>query len=198
MFSETEIAIILQDKSIDKVVEQLKKNFTEKEAPYLTLSNHDFFALILLSPEVGLKLADNSISLSEELSLQKKARKYSKGGFFLSKDPVVGSLKFLIKNFKSWEDEFYEAIQKCFLILVKPTNHQIINDTNISFENKVMQSPYLLIRFISSLFLDNIEDILNPGMLKKVEYDKLIEIGDKTSLNNYLIFKEFTSKYHLK
>jgi hypothetical protein len=198
MFNETEITILLKNKPVEKVVQQLKKDFISKEAPYLALSDHDFFALILLSPEVGIKNADNRISLAEELSLQRKARKYSKGGFFLSKDPVVDALKFLIKKFNVWENEFYSVINQCFHTLLKPDTIALINDAEISFEHKVMHSPYLLIRFISSLFLEKIEDIWNPGTIKKIEYDKIIEIGDKIGLNNYLIFKEFTSKYHLK
>ncbi|MBK6266404.1 hypothetical protein JKA74_15270 [Marivirga sp. S37H4] len=198
MFSEAEIAIIIKDEEIDKIVDQLKQDFITNEAPYMEISNHDFLSLILLSTDVGKKMANKHVSFSEEMSLQKKARKYSKGGFFLSSDPVVDGLKFLLKNFDAWEDKFYAAINKCSKVLFRSDDLQLINDKSIDFETKVMYSPYLLIRFISSLFLERDEDILNPGTIKKVEFDKLTEIGSKIGLSDYLIFNEFMAKYELK
>lgn len=198
MFSEAEIAILISNKEIDAVVDQLKKDFIQKEAPYLKMENHDFLAVILLSPEVGKKMANQSISFGEEMSLQKKARQYSKGGFFLSKDPVVDGLKYLIKSFVNWEDKFYESINQCLAILLKSEELHLINDKTLSFESRVMRSPYLLVRFISSLFLENDKEILNPGKIKKEELDKIYEIGEKIGLSKHLIFKEFLSKYELK
>lgn len=198
MFSEAEIAILISNKEVDAIVDQLKKDFIQKEAPYLKLENHDFLAVILLSPEVGKKMANQNISFGEEMSLQKKARQYSKGGFFLSKDPVVDGLKFLIKSFAGWEDKFYEAINQCLAILLKAEELNIINDDSISFESRVMRSPYLLVKFISSLFLENDDEILNPGKIKKDEFDKINDIGEKIGLAKHLIFKEFLAKYELK
>ncbi|GAA5036999.1 hypothetical protein GCM10011506_32850 [Marivirga lumbricoides] len=198
MFSEEEIAIIISNKQIDEVVAQLKKEFIESEARYLKIKNHDFLAIILLSPEVGKKMANQNISLGEEMSLQKKARKYSKGGFFLSKDPVVDGLKYLIKSFPKWEDKFYTAINKCLDILIQTEELQLINDNSISFESRLMRSPYFLVRFISSLFLESDEEILQTRKIKKDELEKLNEIGEKVGLGKHLIFKEFMAKYELK
>ena len=45
-------------------------------------------------------------------------RKLSKGGYFLKKDPVVYSMKYLIKNYTIWEDKFFNlinmAMHECF------------------------------------------------------------------------------------
>ena len=49
----------------------------------MDLSEHDFLSLILMTPTVGIALANGSISLFEELALNKMARKMSKGGYFL-------------------------------------------------------------------------------------------------------------------
>ena len=117
MFTEAEIAVIIENQEIEKVVESLKTHFIQKEAPYFEISNHDFLSLILLSPVVGKAMANNNISFREEMSLQKKARKLSKGGFFLSKDPVADAMKYLIKKFDQWEDEFYSSIKSVFYIL---------------------------------------------------------------------------------
>ncbi|WKV11489.1 hypothetical protein [Marivirga harenae] len=198
MFTEAEIAVIIDNQEIDKIVESLRKDFLEKTAPYFEISNHDFLSLILLSPVVGKAMANNNISFKEEMSLQKKARKLSKGGFFLSKDPVADCMKFLIKNFKDWEDQFYLSINKIFHVLFEKETLSKANNTAVSYSIRVMEAPYILIRFISSLFLEREEDILNPGRLRKIEWEKIKSIGEKTGLSELNLFNEFMESFEVK
>jgi hypothetical protein len=198
MFTEAEIAVIIKNQEIEKITDDLRKHFLEKTAPYFEISNHDFLSLILLSPVVGKAMANNNISFKEEMSLQKKARKLSKGGFFLSKDPVADCMKFLIKNFNEWEDEFYKAIKKIFNVLFDEETLAKANDTTVAYTIRVMDSPYILIRFISSLFLEREEDILNPGKLRKIEWEKINLIGERTGLSEYNLFKEFIGSFEVK
>lgn len=198
MFTEAEIAVIIDNQEIDKIVDSLRKDFLEKTAPYFEISNHDFLSLILLSPVVGKAMANNNISFKEEMSLQKKARKLSKGGFFLSKDPVADCMKFLIKHFKDWEDKFYESIKRIFHVLFEENTLKKANDTDVPYKIRVMDAPYILIRFISSLFLEREEDILNPGRLRKIEWEKIKTIGDKTGLSEISLFNEFIGSFEVK
>lgn len=198
MFTEAEIAVIIDNQEIDKIVDSLRKDFLEKTAPYFEINNHDFLSLILLSPVVGKAMANNNISFKEEMSLQKKARKLSKGGFFLSKDPVADCMKFLIKNFNDWEDQFYESIKKIFHVLFEETTLQKANNKATPYNIRVMEAPYILIRFISSLFLEREEDILNPGRLRKIEWEKIKSIGDKTGLSDLSLFNEFIESFEVK
>ena len=198
MFTEAEIAVIIENQEIEKITDQLRKDFLEKTAPYFEISNHDFLSLILLSPVVGKAMANNNISFKEEMSLQKKARKLSKGGFFLSKDPVADCMKFLIKKFDQWEDEFYIAINKIFNILFEKETIDRANDTTIAYQIRVMQAPYILVRFISSMFLEREEDILNPGKIREMEWQKIKSIGDKTGLSNLNLFNEFIKAFEVK
>lgn len=198
MFTEAEIAVIIDNKEIDKVVDTLRKDFLEKTAPYFEINNHDFLSLILLSPVVGKAMANNNISFKEEMSLQKKARKLSKGGFFLSKDPVADCMKFFIKNFNDWEDEFYKVIKKIFYILFEKETLNKANNTDIPYNIRVMEAPYILIRFISSLFLEREEDILNPGRLRKLEWEKIKSIGDMIGLTELNLFNEFMESFEVK
>jgi hypothetical protein len=132
------------------------------------------------------------------MSLQKKARKLSKGGFFISKDPVADGMKYLIKSFKDWEEKFYKAIFDIFHILFSDETIKRANNPDYHYEDRIMNAPYLLIRFLSSLFLERDEDILNPGKIRKVEFDKISEIGKKIGFAELLIFTEFLDKYELK
>ncbi|ADR20506.1 hypothetical protein MATR_18730 [Marivirga tractuosa] len=198
MFTEAEIAVIIENQEIEKITEELRTNFLEKTAPYFEISNHDFLSLILLSPVVGKAMANNNISFKEEMSLQKKARKLSKGGFFLSKDPVADCMKFLIKKFDEWEHEFYASIKKIFHILFEKETIDRANDTSFSYEIRVMRAPYILVRFISSLFLEREEDILNPGRLRKIEWEKIKFIGEKTGLSELVLFNEFMDAFEVK
>ncbi len=96
MFTEYEVELMIEDPKIQEATFELKKDFIKTEAPYLEISDQDFFSLVMLSPTVGIALANGSVSLFEELALNKKARKLSKGGYFLKKDPVVYAMKYLI------------------------------------------------------------------------------------------------------
>lgn len=198
MFTEAEIAVIIENQEIENITEELRKDFLEKTAPYFEISNHDFLSLILLSPVVGKAMANNNISFKEEMSLQKKARKLSKGGFFLSKDPVADCMKFLIKKFDEWEDKFYGTINKIFHILFEQETLDKANNTTIPYQIRVMEAPYILVRFISSMFLEREEDILNPGRLRKIEWEKIKSIGDKIGLSELNLFNEFMDAFEVK
>jgi hypothetical protein len=198
MFSEAEIAVINENEEVQKIVESLKTDFLEKEAKYFEISAHDFLSLIFLSTAVGKAMANDHISFAEEMSLQKKARKLSKGGFFISKDPVADGMKYLIKSFNNWEEKFYKAIFDIFHILFSDETIKRANNPDYHYEDRIMNAPYLLIRFLSSLFLERDEDILNPGKIRKVEFDKISEIGKKIGFAELLIFTEFLDKYELK
>lgn len=81
MFTEYEIASMIEIPDIHEATMALKKDFIRNEAPYLEISDHDFFSLVMMAPTVGIALANGSVSLFEELALNKKARKLSKGGY---------------------------------------------------------------------------------------------------------------------
>ena len=198
MFSESEIAVIIENDSVQKTIDKIKTSFLEKEAKYLDISDHDFLSLIFMSTAIGKAMANDNISFGEEMSLQKKARKLSKGGFFLSKDPVADGMKFLIKGFKEWEQEFYQAINDIFHSLFDEQTIKEINDENLSYENRIMRAPYLMVRFISSLFLERDEDILNPGKIKKIEFEKIEAIGKKLGFDKLKVFREFLDRYEIK
>jgi hypothetical protein len=198
MFSESEIALINESKEVQEIVEKLKKSFLEQEAKYFEISSHDFLSLIMMSPAVGKAMANNNISFGEEMSLQKKARKLSKGGFFLSKDPVADGMKYLIKNFANWEQKFYQAIYAIFDVIFTKEEILIANNEALSYEQRVMKAPYLMVRFLSSLFLEREEDILSPGKIRRIEFDKISAIGEKIGFDKLSLFQEFLQRYEIK
>lgn len=93
-------------------------------------------------------------------------------------------MKFLIKKFDQWEDEFYNAINKIFHVLFDKETLDKANDTTVSYQIRVMGAPYILVRFISSMFLEREEDILNPGRIRKIEWGKIKSIGEKLVLQS--------------
>jgi len=105
MFTENEVSALINDEDILAKTVELKKQFITKEAQFLEINDHDFLSLVILAPSVGVALANGSVSLFEEISLNKKARKLSKGGYFMKKDPVVVAMGYLIKNYNDWIEE---------------------------------------------------------------------------------------------
>lgn len=198
MFSENEIATMIEIPEILDATTKAKEDFIKNEANFLEISEHDFLSLIMMTPTVGMALANGSISLFEELALNKMARKMSKGGFFLKVDPVAHGMKFLIKNFDAWEMKFYDVIKVCMIntfALEDLKNERIKDD---SFARTVMRVPYIFVRFLSSSFLHDDSDIVEQRSISQVEFDKIKDIGKKLGLDEYPIFKAFVNTFEVK
>lgn len=203
MFTEYEIAIMAENPEIANELQALKLEFIKKEAPYLEISDHDFLSLLVMTPTVGMALANDSVSLFEEMALNKKARKMSKGGFFLKKDPVVDAMKYLISKYNDWETPFYSLINKlifnfCDRKSVEGTFDDTAEIQDWQYKRAVFETPYILIRFISSFFLEQDEHIINERPIEKKEFNRLIEIGQKLDLNDLPIFKMFCKTFKVR
>ncbi|MFK7952510.1 MAG: hypothetical protein AB8B73_06660 [Ekhidna sp.] len=202
MFTEYEIDSMLEYPEVMEATLALKKEFLKVEAPYLEVNDEDFFSLIVMTPTIGIALADGNISFFEEMALNKKARKLSKGGYFLKKDPVIYAMKFLVKNYFEWDDKFLNVLKvamnsACGLdkIAQKQTNHTGKVDYE-AYKKEVLNSPYLLIRFIASFFLENDEDIINQDhKIGKKEYDRMLLIGKKLGLDKAPVFDMFCKTF---
>ncbi|UXP31581.1 hypothetical protein N6H18_14610 [Reichenbachiella agarivorans] len=196
MFTEYEIETLIEIEEIAQATTALKKEFLKKEAPYLEISDQDFFSLIMMVPTVGIALANSDISFFEEMSLNRKARKLSKGGYFWGKDPVVFSLKFVIKNYALWEDKFLAVIRTCmersFDIHAMEGSYDPRATITISqYRKQVLQMPYIFIRFLSSFFLEEDDSIFSTRKMDQVDYKRLLSIGEKLGLTTIPFFHYF-------
>ena len=202
MFTEYEVDVMIQDPEIQKATFELKKDFIKTEAPYLEITDVDFFSLVMMAPTVGIALANGSVSLFEELALNKKARKLSKGGYFLKKDPVVYSMKYLIKNYSIWEDKFFGVIKLAmahsFDFEGMKTGNGGDDFDDSRYKRAVMTTPYIFIRFLASFFLSEDEDIISSRSIVLKDYEKLIDIGHKLDLDNIPVYKMFTKTFDVK
>ncbi len=202
MFTEHEIKTIVEIKEVHEATKVLKKEFCQKEAPYLEISDHDFFSLIMMAPTVGIALADGKLTLFEELALNKKARKLSLGAYFMKKDPVVYAMKFLMNKYDEWSDKFYDvlslAMHKSFDMSAMEVQ-EFDESMEVSYEEykfAILNSPYILIRFISSFFLESDEDIIrNRHHIGKNEYVRLILIGEKLGLKKLRVYQMFVKTF---
>jgi hypothetical protein len=204
MFTENEIASLILDPDIKATTEKLKKEFIEEEAPFLEISTHDFLSLVLMTPSVGIALANNSVSLLEEMALNKKARKYSKGGYFLKQDPVVNAMGFLIKHYDIWSEIFYGHIKELIEVILDKdelmkSNIAAPETTDEEYCVELLKAPFILVRFISS-FLSNSEeeDLATERRMSKVEHDRILEILEKVDLIHIPLVKRHLTKLIVK
>lgn len=201
MFTEYEIDTMMEIPAIQEATFELKKDFIKKEAPYLEISDHDFFSLAMMAPTVGMAMADDNISLFEELALNKKARKLSKGGYFMKKDPVVYAMKFLIKKFDDYSDKFFNVLSIAMheSFDMESIEKQDFDDHEVTYEEykqEVLNSPYILIRFIVSFFLENDEEIISRKRhIGKSEYEQMLKIGEKIGLVRLPVFQMFCKTF---
>lgn len=196
MFTEYEIETMTENETILKAVSELKIDFLKNEAPYLEISEHDFLSLVMMAPTVGIALANGSVSLWEELALNKKARKLSKGGYFMKKDPVVYGLKFFIKKYNDWEDKFFALIKLIMNELVDMPSLRTTFDKSeaVSYQKyklEVLNMPYIFIRFLSSFFTEDDEDVISVRTMVKVDFERMKEIGLKLDLGDIPAFHMF-------
>ena len=203
MFTEYEIETLLENEVVKKATFELKKEFIKNEAPYLEITDQDFFSLLVMTPTVGVALANGSVSLWEEMALNKKARKLSKGGYFMKKDPVVFALKYLIKQYNNWEDEFLKIIRLTMeqTFDIKSLEEDYDSNSTVSeseYRKAVLKSPYIFIRFLSSFFLDEDENIISPRNISKVDFGRVQSIGNKLGLNKIPLFHYFCSTFNVK
>jgi len=202
MFTEYEIESMIEYPEVKEATKALKKDFLKTEAPYLEVSDEDFFSLIIMTPTIGIAMADGTITLFEEMALNKKARKLSKGGYFMKKDPVVYAMKFLIKNYYNWSDKFFDVLKETIRVTCKLEN---VSDQPLEmtgqidyheYRKEVLLSPYLLIRFIASFFLENDEDIINQNhKVGKEEFQRMLLIGEKLELDRIPVFQMFCKTF---
>jgi len=204
MFTEYEIDTMMEIRDVQQATFELKKYFIKSEAPYLELSDHDFFSLIMMAPTIGIAKADGKVTLFEELALNKKARKLSKGGYFMKKDPVVYGMKFMIDKYEDWEDNFCEVLNKAMhetfdMKALETTDPPMQEVSYEDFKQQVLKSPYILIRFISSFFLEHDEDIINKKKtMGQSEYRAMVKIGEKLGLNKLKVFQMFCKTFDVK
>ena len=186
-------------------VKPLKKEFLIEEAQFLEISDHDFLSLVILTPAVGIALANGSVSLFEELALNKRARQLSKGGYFMKKDPVVVAMGFFIKHYDKWEEKFIAFLRDLMdqILDLRSVVHQEVSDeeiTPVSFRKEVLKVPYGFVRFLSSFFCSEDVDIINAEnrSINKVEFDKILDLGKKLELDKIPIFRHFCATYTVK
>ncbi|MGL1885197.1 MAG: hypothetical protein OCD76_01685 [Reichenbachiella sp.] len=203
MFTEFEIETLIEIEVVQKATFELRKEFIKKEAPYLELSDQDFFSLIMMSPTIGVALADDNVSFFEEMAMNKKARKLSKGGFFFQKDPVVFAMKYLLKNYNNWEDKFLHvirvAMESSFDVKGMEEDYdREMKVTTTDYRNEILHSPYIFIRFLSSFFVDDDEDIFSVRTMDKVDFERMLSIGKKLGFDKIPLFHHFSSTIEVK
>lgn len=204
MFTENEVSALLKYPGIQDKIAKLKLEFIKEEAEYLEIETHDFLSLILLTPSVGIALSNGSVSLFEEMALNKKARKLSKGGYWMKKDPVVFAMEHLIKGYDKWSPIFYEGIKNLMDNTVD-LDSQIDKNFNIEESKEseqclqVLKSPFIVVRFLTSFFMnDEEEDILSERKISKVEYDRVDDIAGQLGIKELPIYQIYHSKLIVK
>lgn len=200
MLTENDISLLVNIPEVSAVVDDLRVQF-QKTSALEEISEHDFLSSMLMAPPIGMALANGTVSLLEELSLNKKARSFSKGGFFLKQDPVVQVVKYLMQQFDFWEDQFYEELRKIMAVVLVPSILPKMPEEEGAHGIflTMMNTSYFHIKLLETFFLPEGEDIINcPRQVGLKEYQKLISIGEKLQLNKVPMFCKFLETFEVK
>ncbi|PWJ44820.1 hypothetical protein [Sediminitomix flava] len=202
MITGSELVNLVRNDEVFEATMELKKDFM-KASSFMHLGDDDFIALIMLAPSVGVALANGSVSLFEELSLNKKMRKLSRKSFFQKHDPLTPALQFLVRRFNVWENRFYEVLKLTMHSSLKKNDvilDSLKNPASLTgdFTIDILNAPYIFVKFLSFLFLDEEDDLLNQRTINKVEHEKIIAIGNYLELDNIPLFQEFCETFIIK
>jgi hypothetical protein len=201
MFTEYEVELMIENDRVLSATRELKKTFCKEVAPYLQISDQDFLSLLFLTPSVGIALANDDVSLKEELALNKKARKLSKGRYFFKKDPVVVAMQFMIKHYKAWEDRFFTVLKDVMkeFFDAEQMDQPDMPDNEKTYRMMVLNSPYILVRFMAAFFLDEDDHAFSVINIRKTEFEALQRIGESLGFGDLVIFKGFCRfTFHVK
>lgn len=203
MFTEDQVEALLQFEGIEEKVARLKLDFKEKEAQLMDISNADFLGLAILTPSIELARASGSISLMEEMALNQKARKLSKGGHFLQTDPVVYAMKFLINNFENWRDVFYVFLAELLAETAKLDELEVMEGhservNDFEFEKNLFHAPYIFVQYLCTFFVNDVSQATIAKKVSQMEYEKILEMGRKLKIDHYLIFKGFCQTFTVR
>lgn len=203
MFSENEIVIFLEKAEVKKLVNEARKEFILHEARCMEISNHDFLSLIFMTPSLGIALANGNVSLMEELTLNRMARRMSKGDYFLKQDPVVHAMSFFIRHYNNWEERFLKIIKLVLdehldfeqVKLLEPAGYK---DPVKRLTGVLLHVPFIMVNFLTSFLLHEETNISTRRCIFKLEYKKIVSLGDQLELSDLPVFKTFLETFTLK
>ncbi|MBD0404626.1 hypothetical protein [Flammeovirga sp. EKP202] len=200
MITGSELITLVRDADFFNEMQALKKDFLKVDPAFMDLSDDDFISIILITPSIGIALANGSVSHYEEITLRRKARKLSRRSFFQKNDPLAPALKYLSYNFSEWENRFYK--------LIKITMHSSLKENNVVLETlknpssltgdlkrDILNAPFIFVKFISFLFMEEDDDLLNERAITEVELEKIKEIGTALEIDNVPIFNAFCESF---
>lgn len=194
MLTENELVALADAPQVKELITSLRLSFNDLEEDFVNIIEEDFTALVLLTPAVGIALANREISFFEELMLNKKARQLSRNSYFISKDPVVHAMKYLVVHFVDWENQFYEVIRLMIDELLTKNNtnkDDLMKQYQLGNEELILANPPLFVKLIQFLFVEVEEDFFAIRKVSAYEYKKIMEISKKLKINDLPIFQRF-------
>ena len=202
MLSENEVEQLISIPEVNEIVRQVYQEMAKEESAIQGIGIHDFFSGMLVSPSIAMARVDGTTSLIEELTINKKARRISKGGFFLTQDPVVKLVGIMQNQWDIWEYRLLDGLSKVVAFVTPELGENSSSNKRMeegnSFFLDILRSSYLLVRLIETFFLPEGEVITNTRKISKNEFQKMIDIGAQLKLDNVYTFQSFIKTFEVK
>ncbi|WP_027001597.1 hypothetical protein [Hugenholtzia roseola] len=198
MLTYNELATLLEDAQLEAELEALKAA-ASKDLPLLQdLGQLEFAVLVLLTPAVGIALAQGNISLFEELSLQRKIKRLLHNQV----EEMYKVLKSSLPFFAQYQDDYYGFIGKLTFstfhknpLFLEGLQKQALTH---SLALNLLHAPWILVKLLSFLFLEEDEQLSAPPTFSAAEFEKIIEIGRKTGISKLPLFEQFCQQITVK
>ena len=123
----------------------------------------------------------------------------------MKKDPVVYAMKFLLKKYDIWSDKFFHVLNVAMhtsFDMASMEKESFDHDKEVTTEDyrrEVLDTPYILIRFIASFFLENDEEIISTNRhIGRNEYLQMLKIGEQIGIDKLPIFQMFCKTFDQK
>jgi hypothetical protein len=198
MLTYNELATLLEDGQLEAELAALKRQ-SSQELPLLQeLNVLEFAVLVLLTPAVGIALAQGNISLFEELSLQRKIKRLLQDRV----EDMYKVLKSMLPFFAQYQDTYYQFIGKLIFntfeknpLFLEGLQKQLPTH---SLALNLLHAPWILVKLLSFLFLEEDEQLTAPPTFSAAEFEKIVEIGRKTGISKLPLFEQFCNQITVK
>jgi hypothetical protein len=200
MLTKKEIIELTDNSLIKKEIATLQKDFSQIDRRFAEIEDEDFAAFVLITPSVGIALANREITFFEEMMLNKKARQLSQDAYFIKRDPVVHALQSLVVHFEEWENRFLEVIRLMIENLLEKNqlSKEVMSmQRHLDKESLLALTPPLFTKLLAFLFLDREESFFIPRKVSAFDYKKILEISKKLRINEFTIFQRFYETFSL-
>ncbi|TAF33511.1 MAG: hypothetical protein EAZ57_10335 [Cytophagales bacterium] len=203
MLNDIEINTLLLDSVVEQKLIMVRGVLADVNESLQLIPIQDILAVVLISPAIGIALANGKVSIFEELSLEHKLKFLTRRRSLARTDLAFTAFSVVMGGFDDLEDMLYDALKEIvnFSLNKQVEVKELLLKEDLSqmeWNVVAMNAPYFLIKMLKLIFfIDSQSNALEHTVLL-IELEKIKSIGQSLELDQMPIFGKFCESFTLK